>query len=192
MEITWHGETCFRIKGQKTTVAVNPSAANTALKADMTLNGTGKEVAIEGSLRTFDWPGEYEMKEIPINIYETASEGGGDESMIFCFEVDGIKMCHIAGLQHTLDSDVFNEIGDVDVLMVEVGEGVELPKGRLMEVIEGIEPRAVIPMGKGDLASALVGIGVEQTPENMDKLVIKSSAELPVEQMRCVVLAQQA
>lgn len=183
MEITWHGDTCFRIKGQKTTVVVNPTEDNKALKGEMTLNGTGNGVVADGSMKTFDWPGEYEMREVPINIYETE-----DKAMIFCFEVDGVKMCHIAGLKSGLNSDVFNEIGNVDVLMVEVGG--ELAKGKTMEVIEGIEPRVIVPMGKGDLASALVSIGVEQTPEKEAKLVLKSSSELPIDQMRCVVLEQ--
>ena len=51
-------------------------------------------------------------------------ESGGKErgeNTIFCFTVNGVKLCHLGDLGHDLDTDRVNAIGDVDVLMIPVG-----------------------------------------------------------------------
>lgn len=198
MEITWHNNSCFTIKNKDTTFVINPDSKAGRLKGDFVLSSLAPKEAmsvVEGSTRTFDWPGEYEIKDVPIVGFsawtqsKSKEEEGhkGEKTIIFRFQVDGIKICHLGELGHTLTSDMLKEIGDVDVLMIRVGKNSNLEAKKASEIIEGIEPRIIIPMGDEDLEGALKGVWADKV-ETMDKFVIKSKAELPEDKTRCIVL----
>lgn len=136
--------------------------------------------------KLFDWPGEYEIKNIGITALPVGTKEGKNDTMIFCFQIEGVKFCHLGELGHMLNSDTIKEIGDVDVLMIKVGKNSNLDAKQAMEIIEAIEPRAVVPMGE-DQISALKDIGAGKT-EPQDKFVIKSMSDLPEGEMKYVVL----
>ena len=119
--------------------------------------------------KLFDRPGEYESRSIPINGFSALTKSKAkeskdkvDETIIFCFQVSGIKFCHLGELGHTLTSDMVNEIGDVDILMIKVGEGTNLDTKKAMEIIEAIQPRVIIPMGTENPAEALKEVGSDK------------------------------
>ena len=153
---------------------------------------------VDGMHKLFDWPGEYESRSIPVNGFAAWTKSKAkeskekvDETIIFCFQVSGVKFCHLGELGHTLTSDMVNEIGDVDVLMIKVGEGTNLDTKKAMEIIEVIQPRVIIPMGTANPAEALKEVGSDKL-EKLEKLELKSASELPTDQMRYVVLNQSA
>lgn len=188
MEITWHGDICFTIKEKAVSVVLSPNKEAGKLKGSIVMNSYGEvpEVEVEGMERSFDWPGEYEMKDVPI-VAMQAENGSGEQTIIFCFEVSGIKFCHLGELGHVPSNEMFKEIGDVDVLMIKVGEGSNLDSKKTMEVIEGIEPKVVIPMGADLSETVLKSLGADKI-EALDKFEIKSNSDLPADQMRYVVL----
>jgi L-ascorbate metabolism protein UlaG (beta-lactamase superfamily) len=196
MEIKWHADTCFTIKAKKKTIVLNPHREAGKLKGEMVISSLAESAEVEGMERMFDWPGEYEMKNVPIvgmkawvkSKSKDAEEGGeGESTTIFCFSVGKIKFCHLGELGHSLTSDMIESIGDVDILMIKVGEKSHLDSKKAMEIIEAIEPRIVIPMGTEKVAEALKDIGADKI-ETLDKFEIKSRKDLPEEQMQCVVL----
>ncbi len=180
MEIIWKGESRFEVKGKKAIVEVD----------------NGKIEVLESG-KSFTWPGEYEVKEIPIMLLSAwtkskskeESEGAkGEETMIIYFIVDGIRCCHLGKLGHVLPSDIVNKIGDTDVLMIESGAGTNLDTKKAIEVIESIEPRSVVPMGKNANAIAFKDLGAEGVfPQ--DKFVIKSQSDLPEDKRVYVLLS---
>ncbi len=172
MEILWHGNTCFTVKGKTADVVIDPTNG-LKLKGDLVLSGLSDGSEVTGSVTTFDWPGEYECKDIPVVAM-------GNDELIFCFEVEGVRFCHARALSAKLDSEMINAIGDVDILMVEHG-----PKAN--ELTESIEPRVVIPMGDDDMSSFLKNVGMENV-ENMDKFVVKSRSDLPEDKQLYIVL----
>ncbi len=199
MEIIWNKNTCFTIKDKGTTMVINPDRKAGKLKGDFVLSSLDKNEElgeVEGAAKVFDWPGEYEIKDVPIVGFQAwtqsrskEEEGSkGEKTIIFRFQVDGIKICHLGELGHTLTSDMLKEIGDVDVLMLKVGKNSNLEAKKASEIIEGIEPRIIIPMGDEDPAAALKGIWSDKV-ENMEKLVIKSRTDLPEDKTRCVILS---
>lgn len=180
-------------------MVINPDRKAGKLKGDFVLSSLPKNEElgeVEGSTKVFDWPGEYEIKDVPIVGFQAwtqsrskEEEGNkGDKTIIFRFQVDGIKICHLGELGHTLTSDMLKEIGDVDVLMLKVGKNSNLEAKKASEIIEGIEPRIIIPMGDEDPSTALKGVWSDKV-ENMEKLIIKSRADLPEDKTRCVILS---
>jgi len=194
MEITWHKDTCFTIKGKKVSVVTDPIKDASTLKGEIVLTGIADPAEVTNCVKVFDWPGEYEIQDVPISAFQawtgskSDEEFSGDETLIFCFSVDDIRFCHLGNLGHSLTSEMVNEIGDVDVLMIKIGEGSNLSKKKALDIIEAIDPRLVIPMGGNGLVGALNEMGIEGA-EQVDKLYIKKESDLPVDKMRYVVLS---
>ncbi|GEM_PF-757028 len=68
------------------------------------------------------------------------------QNIIICFEVDGIKICHLGALGHRLSDEQVKQIGKVDILMVPVGGAETLPVADANDVCSRINPRVVLPM----------------------------------------------
>ena len=60
--------------------------------------------------------------------------------------MDGITLCHLGDLGHPLDSRLIEEIGDIGILFLPVGEASTIPIDTAMEIIRQLEPPIVIPM----------------------------------------------
>ena len=82
-----------------------------------------------------------------IATYHDDSKGSqrGDNT-VFCFSVDGVKLCHLGDLGHRLSSEQVAEIGDVDVLLVPVGGFFTINAKVAGQVCDDLKPRAVIAM----------------------------------------------
>jgi L-ascorbate metabolism protein UlaG (beta-lactamase superfamily) len=197
MDITWHGNTCYACREKGVSVVVNPDEKAGPLKGDLVLTSLGEKTAkVEGATQVFDWPGEYEMKDVPVIGFQAwkqskkneETEGKKSEAtLIFRFEIGGIKVCHLGELGHTLTSDMVKEIGDVDVLMMAAGEGENLDNKKAMEILEAIDPRVLMLMGKGDHTSLLKELGADQVQE-LEKFSVKSKSELPEDKRMYVIL----
>jgi L-ascorbate metabolism protein UlaG (beta-lactamase superfamily) len=69
-----------------------------------------------------------------------------DENIIMCFEVSGIRICHLGALGSSLTDTQQREIGKVDVLMVPVGGVSTLPVEDASWVCRQLDPRVIVPM----------------------------------------------
>lgn len=163
MDITWHGLSCFKFKGKDSVIITDPYREKTGLKlpnlkGDVVLISDEKSDYLDSSkvdeaVKVFDWPGEYEIKDIPIVGIDFSPKKVNGEKIspqriiIFQFTMENIKFCFLGGLKNKLHSEVLEAIGDVDVLLVPVGDGtVVLDSKKAHEVIEQIDPAIVIPM----------------------------------------------
>ena len=196
MDIFWHGHSCFTIKGKSATIVTDPFELGTKLpklKANIvSLSEDIAAVEVEGDPKVLDWPGEFEASDVAIE----AIRPEGENSSIFIFAIDGIKICHLGFLTHELHDDVLDHIGDVDILMVPVGGGSVLDAKTAQKVVEAIEPRIVIPMlynatettldikGAEDFLKALGKMG----QETVDKYSVAARANLPEGSMGFVVM----
>ena len=65
---------------------------------------------------------------------------------IFCFDVDGIRVCHLGDLGHLLDDRQVKEIGSVDILLIPVGGYFTIDAKAATQVCNQLKPRVIIPM----------------------------------------------
>lgn len=65
---------------------------------------------------------------------------------IFCFAVNGVKICHLGDLGHQLSDEQLAEIGEVDLLLIPTGGGPTIDPAGATQVCERIKPRVAIPM----------------------------------------------
>ncbi len=67
-------------------------------------------------------------------------------SRIFCFEVDGIRVCHLGDLGEPLKPEQQAAIGAVDVALIPVGGHFTIDAQGATQVIDQLQPAVVIPM----------------------------------------------
>lgn len=147
-----------------------------------------------------DNPGEYEIRGVYIQgvaslpdegktpedsdkkgkTKEKKSETGRFPGTIFAIEVEDIQLCSLGNLQQAeLTEDQVSKIGNVDILMCPVGDGLGAKEA--LKVMSQIEPSIAIPMNyhipRAKMKLAGVDEFVKETGlgkiEPLDKLVIK-------------------
>ena len=106
--------------------------------------------AVKGSPEVVSRAGRSEVKGIVVRGVASAHDDSGGKqrggNIIFCFEVDGIAVCHLGDLGHRLDDKQLEEIGRVDVLLVPVGGLYTIDAQVATEVCDQLQPGVVIPM----------------------------------------------
>lgn len=68
------------------------------------------------------------------------------KNIIFVFNIDGYKICHLGDLGYELTLDEVKTIGDVDVLFIPVGGKYTITSAEAANVAKSINSHFVIPM----------------------------------------------
>lgn len=201
MNITWHGQSCFKIAAQKSKdgavnilidlfskeIGLRPPKSDCDISIS-TSNSAPKD-ASSGSF-VIDGPGEYDVKGVSV------SGIANKENTIYVIEAEDIKICHLGILaQNELSSTQLDEIGDVDVLMLPVGDSNAIDAKGAIKIMSQIEPKITIPMyyKLPGLKEKLDGVDVFlkalgiKSLASQPKLSIKKK-DISVEEAKIVVL----
>lgn len=90
--------------------------------------------------------GDMRIRNVQTNIRDW---GGGTEYLgnsIFVFETGQMCIAHLGHVHHDLTPEHLRKLGQVDVLLVPVDGSYTMDQATMMDVIEKIGPRLVIPM----------------------------------------------
>jgi len=132
-----------------------------------------------------------EVKGIKFRSTSTChDEAGGKKrgsNTIFCFELDGIKVCHLGDLGHPLNDKQAAELGKVDILLIPVGGFFTIDARVASQICDQLKPRVIIPMHYKNSKCAFPVSGVDeflQGKKNVSRLdaseVELKSGKLPV------------
>lgn len=159
MDITWYGQNCFRITERgRLSVVTDPFSEALGLpvpklKADIvTLSHNHPDYAnlevVKGYQHLLTGAGEYEMG--GVFVYGVALHTIEKTSIIhnigYVFKYDDISVAHLGNLAHVPDQSTLEAIGDVNVVLVPVGDGDALKASAAAEVIALLEPSYIVPM----------------------------------------------
>ncbi len=160
MEITWLGHSCFLIKGKEKTIITDPCHPDLGYRlgepeADIvTLShfhpGHSYIEGVANDPRQIRSPGEYEIGGVFItgiaSFHDNKKGEVRGKNTIYVVEMDGMTLCHLGDLGHPLDSHLIEEIGDISILFLPVGEVSTITIDTATEIIRQLEPAIVIPM----------------------------------------------
>lgn len=165
MTITYHGHSCFKLKGKLGTVVTDPfdnsvGFSPSALSADIVTvshdHGDHNAVSIvKGTSRRkkpfiIDFPGEYEVGGISVfgsKVFHDDEKGAQrGENIIQVILLDGIRFCHLGDLGHELTEEQVNKVGPIDVLFLPVGGVYTIDHQMAIKVARQLDPSVVIPM----------------------------------------------
>jgi len=120
--------------------------------------------AVQGSPRVVR--GTVEVKGIKFKGIPTYHDDAGGrqrgKNTIFCFEVDGIRVCHLGDLGHRLNDSQVAELGEIDVLLIPVGGFFTIDAKLAGQLCDRLKPKVIIPMHFKNDRCAFPIAGVEE------------------------------
>ena len=81
-----------------------------------------------------------------LTYHDDAQGNEKGNNTIFCFKVDGIRICHLGDLGHKLTENQIKQIGNVDILLIPVGGFFTIDAAIATQVCGQLNPRVIIPM----------------------------------------------
>ena len=208
MEITWYGQSCFRLRERGSAVVTDPYGSEIGLTLAR-LTATIVTVshdhpdhnnikAVRRGAYVISGPGEYEIGGvfvIGVPTYHDAKQGQErGKNTAYLVEMGGLTICHLGDLGHVPTQEQIEQLNSVDILLVPVGGRTTLTGARAAEVVGLLEPKIVIPMHykisgltvNMETATRFLREMAVETPKKLESLKITPS-QLP-EQMRVVLL----
>jgi len=160
MDITWLGQSCFRLRFKAAIVITDPYNGDLGLKlprqkADIVTISHEHEDhnnlrAISGEPRVCRGPGEYERAGIFIFGIPTFHDrrNGRDRgpNTAYLIEGEGLSICHLGDLGHVPTQAQIEQLNALDVLLIAVGGQGTLNAAQAAEVVSLLGPRFVVPM----------------------------------------------
>ena len=195
MEITWIGGSCFRFRGRDGALVTDPQTSgrtrrSTFPKADLVAvtdpgippgadrlvvpNHDGRDPYVASG------PGEFDVSGIYLHgIAGSPSPDNGLARTVYALDLDRVTVAVIASLNAEMTSEMLEELGTAQILVVNADDGVE----RVVNLVNRIEPNVVIPYGTSnngkipwmDAAKALSE--TEPTPESSVTISVSSLPE---------------
>ena len=103
----------------------------------------GKPTVIKGA-------GVHRVKDLEIKgmaVYHDESKGAErGPNTIFCFTLDGLRVCHLGDLGHVLTAEEAKQIGPVDLLFIPVGGFYTIDPAQATQTAQKLNPRVMVPM----------------------------------------------
>jgi L-ascorbate metabolism protein UlaG (beta-lactamase superfamily) len=85
------------------------------------------------------------FKSIPVFHDEAGgSKRGG--VLVFCFQIDGINLCHLGDIGHSFSAQQLSEIGAVDILFIPVGGYYTIDGKEADPIAKSLNPKLIFPM----------------------------------------------
>lgn len=211
MEITWYGHSCFRITDRDGTAVVTDPFDSALvgykplkLKANLVTVSCNDPAhnyisAVKGNPFVIQGPGEYERGGVFITGIQTSthnSEKPGLRNTLYVLNIGSLNVLHLGQANNIPSRTAIEELGEIHIALVPVGEGGALNASKAAEVISMLEPKIVIPMhyetefsnGSLDpLNKFLKEMGITQL-ETMESFKVANDAALNQEETRIIAL----
>lgn len=164
MKIEYYGQSCFFMETDAgTRIVTDPFGKGVgyvvpSLAADVVTvshfhfdhNNTD---CIEGTPAVYTAPGRYETADVKItglpSFHDDVHGAKRGKNTIFCFEADGLRLCHLGDLGHLPSAETVRAVGRPDVLFVPVGEVYTFSVRSALKTAELLRARVVVPMHYG-------------------------------------------
>ena len=211
MEITWYGQSCFRLTERgSASVVTDPFdhkvAGYSALKLKSDIVTVSHEApghnfleAVKAYKHLLDGPGEYEIGGVFITAVRTNGKKKDDQprNTLYVFDYDGLSVAHLGDLREVPTRSQVDALGEVNIALVPVGDGGGLSAAKAAEAIGVLDPNIVVPMHYATPDSKLSFDPLDKFIKQMGLGIIESETSLKItkgslpEDTRVMVLEYQ-
>lgn len=211
MEITWYGQSCFRLTERgSASVVTDPFdhkvVGYSALKLKSDIVTVSHEApghnfleAVKGYKYLLDGPGEYEIGGVFVTGVRTNGKNKDDQprNTLYVFDYDGLSVAHLGDLREVPTRSQIEALGEVNIALVPVGDGGGLSAAKAAEAIGVLDPNIVVPMHYATPDSKLPFDPLDKFIKEMGLGTIESEASLKItkgslpEDTRVIVLEYQ-
>lgn len=189
MTILWHNGSTVEIMHHKKKAILNPSSKIDLKDFQIAAydRTEGDHASIEGTL-TFDWPGEYDASGFLIKSVESHEKKGG--KIAYVFSSPSGNVAWMGELSEYPSDHFIEELGEVHVLIVPVGDKDVLNAENAYRLVEAVEPLYVIPICYGEKREGLSAFLKEmdvKMPQTVKSFEPKKT-DMSEEKMELVIL----
>jgi hypothetical protein len=182
MEIKFINADTLNIKTKEVNILLDPSMDDLkSSKSDIAITTTDKFNISKSDILKFDWPGEYEAKNVLVKSIATENKEK-QEVRIVTMEINGVNTAYIGAIDSVpSNKKLFEELSIVEVLIL----NSNLNSKQTLEIIEEIEPKVVVladnksnvdESGESVFDKVRKEIG-KQEDEIQEKVVVKADPE---------------
>ena len=196
MQILWYGHSCFLIKNSygkrilidpfHMDIGYSPYSGNVDVVTishyhfdHCNTTSFSKEIKIINSCGSYDL-GFFKIIGYPSfhDNYEGKKRGS---NTIFVYELDGIRLCHLGDLGHTLNKSIIDSLGVINVLFIPVGGQYTINAQEAACITNLIKPNYVIPMHYKTPYLSFFLDGVEKYLMYLNQLTKRKLSSLNIE-----------
>lgn len=160
MEVRWLGHACFLCEGNGIRLLTDPFSKEVGYPLPrevvdvVTVSHDHYDhnavQILPGHPRVIREAGVHQVNGLKVEgfaVYHDEVRGAKrGKNIIYAWEMDGIRLCHLGDLGHLLEPATVTAIGEVDLLMVPVGGVYTIDAAAAFRVVEQLRPRLVLPM----------------------------------------------
>lgn len=161
MKVKYLGHSCFQITGNNGITIVTDPFDNTVgykaldVSADIVTMSHNHfdhnySEGIKGDFKALNKVGIFYVKDVNItgiaSYHDNVKGVKRGSNVIYTYEIDGIKLCHLGDLGYIPDTKQLEEIGGVDVLFIPVGGYYTIDANDAVEIVNLLKPSIVFPM----------------------------------------------
>ena len=155
MQIQYFGVSSFKIITKQATVITDPFSKDSGLTpprgnadivtlAEKTNSLYSNTTSVSGEPFMVTDPGEYDIKGVTITGLPLRQ--GEGYITIFLLESEDIKILNLSHIKEfNISEDELEGLGEIDVIIIPVGDEAVLDAGHAAKVVNQVEPRIVIP-----------------------------------------------
>jgi L-ascorbate metabolism protein UlaG (beta-lactamase superfamily) len=169
LEITWYGQSMFRVSSLGLTVVLDPTPPETGYSyepfpADIVLMSHkhfdhAHVQGITGNPKVINASGSFDLGGLKVQGFDSfhdAKEGAErGPNIIYKWEQAGIRLAHLGDLGDTPAPAVTKKLLGLDVVMMPVGGVFTIDAEQAVRLVRDIEPGIVLPMHYGTSACAI-------------------------------------
>lgn len=141
--------------------------------------------AVRGNPDIIRKEGREEAKGIRIigipSYHDTSGGRERGKNIIYIYEVEGMRVCHLGDLGHELSEEQISRMGKIDICFIPVGGTYTIGPEEAKRIIEAIDPKIVIPMHFKTPSLNFPITGVEEFIYGVDNVIRVDSSEYDVE-----------
>ena len=166
MKVKWLGHACFLITsdsglkiitdpyevGFRDIISYGPVNESPDIVTISHQHGDHNYTAdLQGNPEIVQGTGTHQVKGIEFvgipTYHDKVSGSERGDNTVFCFTVDGVRVCHCGDLGHPPDESTLRSLGRVDVLLIPTGgPAATLELDEAVALWEKLQPAVVIPM----------------------------------------------
>lgn len=187
MKITIHGHNSVQLLDKKASIVINNQVANKNLLTPEAISiSTNPDIDQPGHecKKHLHYPGEYEISGVYTEAMLTDKH-----NTVFTFIYNGIRYCHLGGLEKELTDKMLEKIGNIDILFLNGGNTTEGAK-KAHIIMEQIDPSVVIPLNMNEGTTFFIKETGKEAPEHKEVFTVNSRSSLPTDHTEIVILSE--
>ena len=211
MHISWLGTSAIRIQTKPLTedviIAIDPYKPlkgsfprSLAPQIGLFSRGEAGSITLSGNPFILSNPGECETKGVLVTAvqgHEAEASLPAGRQVFFRIDSEYMSVAHLGNAKKELTNKQLEILGDIDILIVPVGNGDVYDADQAVKAVNAIDPRIVIPMwyksdndaGAKPVSEFIKAFGAKDIVEEA-KTIIKKK-DLPQEDTRVIVLTKE-